>query len=173
MITRPDEDEISNSLESLHGESWGWALACCRGDRGAAEEALHTAYHKVLDGRAKFNGRSDFKTWLFGVIRLTSADQRRWSWRLWLRTAPVSEIDEIPSEAPGSAEQLGASDRAKTIRRALEKLPKRQAQVLRLVFYHDLTLDGAATVLGISPGSARTHYERGKHRLRFLLETER
>jgi len=38
------------------------------------------------------------------------------------------------------------------------------------VFYQDLTIQEAAEVLAMPVGTARTHYERGKERLRLLLE---
>ena len=52
---------------------------------------------------------------------------------------------------------------------ALETLSARQRDVLHLVFYQELTIAAAAEVLGISVGSARAHYERGKANLRRIL----
>jgi RNA polymerase sigma-70 factor (ECF subfamily) len=57
--------------------------------------------------------------------------------------------------------------------RALGQLAERQREVLHLVFYQELTIEQAAGVMHISIGTARTHYERGKARLRELLASER
>ena len=169
MNDRSCDDDTRAGLEAHHAESWSWALACCRGDVARAEEALHVSYQKVLDRRARFDGRSSFKTWLFGVIRLTALDQRRWSWRRWTRWAPLSEAEDRADGRPAATESLVGEERCAEVRAALAGLAPRQAQVLRLVFYHDLTLDEAAAAMGVSPGTARTHYERGKERLRRRL----
>ncbi|MCW5832082.1 MAG: hypothetical protein KIS78_06475 [Labilithrix sp.] len=79
MDDREDARTIERELAALHPASFGWALACCRRDHGLAEEVLQDAYFKVLDGRARFDRRSSLKTWLFGVIRMTAREHRRWS----------------------------------------------------------------------------------------------
>jgi RNA polymerase sigma-70 factor (ECF subfamily) len=48
-------------------------------------------------------------------------------------------------------------------------LPSRQQEVLRLTFYHGLSVSQAAEAMGVSVGTARTHYERAKQQLRELL----
>ncbi len=162
-------EQLRSELERLHAESHGWALRCCADVRDDAEEALHVAYWKVLDGRARFDGRSGFKTWLFAVIRRTAVDERR---RHWLRRIGLLRFESRSAPPPSPRqpdEQLAESQRAHAFRAALAALPRRQQEVLHLVFYHDLSTAEAAAVMGISPGSARQHYERGKARLRTLL----
>src|SRR3954471_23558386 len=99
------DDEIQRSLAELHPASAGWALSCCRWDREEAEEVLQVTYLKILDGRARFGGRSSFRTWLFGVIRRTAAEHRRGR---WLRSVAgrgrgdgPSEPAAEPRDAPG------------------------------------------------------------------------
>jgi RNA polymerase sigma-70 factor (ECF subfamily) len=155
-------------LEREHADAFNWALACCRGDRDAAEEAVQTAYLTVLDGTAIFDGRSSFRTWLFGVIRLTAASQRR---RALLRRLLLERgRDRVPAPTNGSTADIAEhSSRAMRLQAALRRLPERQRQVLLLTFYHDLTVEQAASVMGISVGSARTHSARGKARLALLV----
>jgi RNA polymerase sigma-70 factor (ECF subfamily) len=161
---------LDGELAALHAASWGWALACARRDRDRAADVLQDAYAKVIAGRARFDGRSSFKTWFFGVVRLTAREHARFDVRSWLGLA--SDAPEVPSDAPSPSSQLGRSERARRLASALTKLPDRQREVLHLAFYEDLTLREAAEIMGISIGSARQHYERGKERLRELLAPE-
>ena len=64
---------------------------------------------------------------------------------------------------------LDRSDETARVRNALSDLSPRQAQLLHLVFYEGLTIEAAAEVLTVSIGTARTHYERGKARMREAL----
>lgn len=163
-------DELRAQLEQLHQSSFGWALACCRRDHSDAEEVLQIAYLKVLEGKARFNGSASFKTWLFAVIRRTALDQRRKHFLRSLVLLRAAEDRSAGHRVERPDESAYRSQMQAVFRRALVRLPNRQREALQLVFYHDLSLQEAAVVMGVSIGSARTHYDRGKKRLRELLE---
>src|SRR5262245_45389142 len=95
----PELFSLDESLASNHADAFGWAMACCRRDRALAEEILQMAYLKVLSGEARFDGRSAFKTWLFGVIRRTAAGERR---RDWVSRGHLARLFGLRSGAPRS-----------------------------------------------------------------------
>ena len=165
-----ETDELRAQLEQLHASSFGWALACCRRDHSDAEEVLQIAYLKVLEGKARFNGSASFKTWLFAVIRKTALDQRRKHFLRGLIMLRAAEDRTAESRVERPDESAYRSEMQAVFRSALARLPNRQREALQLVFYHDLSLQEAAVVMGVSIGSARTHYDRGKKHLRELLE---
>ena len=157
-------------LERLHSASFGWALSCCRRDATEAEEVLQTVYLKILEGKARFRGESSLKTWLFAVIRKTAATEyRRRLLRSLRLVAEPEEIDDRVSPYESQTVSFEKSEAQAHFQGALSELPKRQREALHLVFYEDLSLREAADVMGVSIGSARQHYERGKKKLRESL----
>lgn len=166
------ERELADNLEALHADAFGWALHCCGGDVCRAEEVLQNAYLKMAQGRLQSTGASSFKTWWFGVIRFTAHEEfRRLRYResllgkLWLHLS-----GDAADPRPSPSRQAELDEQTLQLRTALAHLPARQAEVLHLVFYQDLTLSEAAAVMKIGLGSVRQHYERGKARLRSLLQ---
>jgi RNA polymerase sigma factor (sigma-70 family) len=165
-----DTSELQAELEKLHGASFGWALSCCRRDRAEAEEVLQTVYLKVLEGKARYRGESNLKTWLFAVIRKTAISAQRKSLLRALKSIAASNPTlERNSFAAEPAAAFERSEAQKQFQEALQRLPARQREVLHLVFYDDLSLREAADAMGVSIGSARQHYERGKKHLRESL----
>ena len=165
---------LEGELKEIHAASFGWALACCGWNRDEAEDVLQTAYLKILEGRASFDGRSRFQTWLFGVIRHTAWERRRSTSRrlrllaLWWSGQPTPDVHTE------NWLREDVRDQCRTrLRDELAKLPNRQREVLHLVFYQDLTIEDAAAIMGVSVGSARVHYHRGKTRMAALLGGDR
>ncbi len=164
-LTRQEVTALDGEIERLHPASYGWALACCRFRRQEAEDVLQSAYLKVLDGRARYDGRSSVRTWLFGVIRKTALDVRRRRWLEALGLVRWNHANGAVPQAVALDEQVGDQQRRARVLRSLAELPARQREALDLVFYHGMSIAEAAEVMGVSVGAARVHYHRGKRRL--------
>lgn len=165
-------DDLEGRLAGLHEAAFGWACSCCEWNEADAEDVLQTTYVKVISGRARYDGRSTFRTWLFGVIRLTAREQgrRARSERKRVERLALERRAEDAVVDPG--DPAVRAERARRLKQAIVTLPERQREVLHLVFYGDLTVKEAAEVMEVSIGSARVHYDRGKKRLRALLADE-
>jgi RNA polymerase sigma-70 factor (ECF subfamily) len=161
--------ELEAQLERLHAESFGWALSCCGHDETEAEDVLQTTYLKISTGKARFEGRSSLRTFVFGVIRRTAQEVTRRTQAERRRVIQLvsDNVEDSTSQSP--EQELDRTRAAEILVKAMKNLSDRQREVLHLVFYQDLTISEAAKVMGVSLGSARTHYERGKDRLRTLL----
>lgn len=158
-------EAIRPLLEELLPASLGWAVACAAGDRDEAEVVLQTACLLALEGRARWGRASSFKTWFFGVIRNVSASRRRrHRFERFLFVHPLTDdaADRVATDPPDC-------ETARVVRQALQRLSPRQREVLHLVFYEGMAIEEAARGLGLRLGTARTHYERGKARLRRAL----
>lgn len=168
-------DNLVSNLESIHADAFGWTLHCCGGDHGRAEDVLQNSYLKVLQGRSRFDGQASLKTWWFGLIRLTALEEFR---RLRYRESLLGRLmnalrpggrDSVDPR-PTPQRQTELNEQANQLRALMSQLPARQAEVLHLVFYQDMPLVEAAVIMRVSVGSARQHYERGKTKLRAMIE---
>ena len=160
-----DAPALDAQLEALHDASFGWACSCCDGNRDDAADVLQTCYVKIFSGRAVFEGRSTFRTWWFGVIRLTAMEMQRRA----ARSLSLDDVRDTLSTPAHADAALLAAESGSALREALNRLPERQRDVLHLVFYQGLSVSEAAAVLELSIGSTRVHYDRGKKRLREWL----
>jgi RNA polymerase sigma-70 factor (ECF subfamily) len=152
-----------------HDSLYQWALALSRRNKQEALGIVQQTYLEVIEGRANLLAAKDPRAFLFGVARkVASSRYRRRSilGRILSLTPPLqaNPAGEDPEEAAAIGEEV------RKVRDALAKLPARQLQVVTLVFMEGLTIEEASESMGISVGSARTHYHRGKKRLATLLK---
>lgn len=102
------------------------------------------------------------RLWLIGVTRNVVAKQQG---RLWRRLRLMERLkDNVgpqgPEPAPGHA----------VLREAIQRLPRAERDVVRLVEWEGLSHDEAAMVMGCSPNASRLRLHRAKARLRRMLE---
>ncbi|MBN1858653.1 sigma-70 family RNA polymerase sigma factor [Candidatus Bipolaricaulota bacterium] len=111
-----------------------------------AEEVLQETMIAVWKDAGRFAGRSKLSTWLLGITRNQAHSLLRREKR-GLRTPPLDLETEDP--APNVEQQVA-------LERAFAALSPAQREVLHLTFYDHLTVNEAADVLGIPPGTVKS-----------------
>jgi len=94
---------------------------------------------------------------LFSIIRYTAIDELRKAGKL-IALDENQELIDLPEEVDYTDYDA-----------IIKLLPSMQQQVILMVFYHQMTVEQSAEVLQIQLGTARTHYARGKKKLKELI----
>jgi RNA polymerase sigma-70 factor (ECF subfamily) len=81
-----------------------------------------------------------------------------------------AQDDSKFSEPP--AEQLERAQVLAFIEKALQKLPARQRQAFLLRYWEELDVAEAASIMGCSEGSVKTHCSRATHALALILKKQ-
>lgn len=186
MSLPPHLQALERLLPTLHEPCLRWATRCCGGDHDEGSDLVQELYIRLWDGRLtpptgliSSDQVEPLRAWLFAVLRRLASNQLRTLKRhIRLLNRGVAELSLTPSasQTPDAASELiERSERADSrvaLRSALNQLSSRQREVIELVFHHELTIEQASEVMGVSLGSARVHYDRAKRRLSQLLSQE-
>lgn len=89
-------------------------------------------------------------------------DAARW------RRAPISALDSL-EVAPTGSERLEREERARRMRAAVSRLPRRQREVLTLRIDAELSFAQIAEALSITENNAKVHFHYATRRLAALL----
>lgn len=96
-----------------------------------------------------------------GVARRSGSEQRALT---RLKAYGAAQVVAVDGPTPGGDDELW---------QAVRRLPARQAQLIALVYVDDRSIDKAATVLGLSASTARTHLQRARTTLAAALGADR
>ncbi len=166
-----EKHDAARVAAQYHDGLFHWALALSRRNKQEALGIVQQTYLEIIEGRANLLAAKDPRAFLFGVARkvASSRHRRRSILGRILRLTPPVQADATQVN-PEDAAAMG--EEARRVRTALARLPARQLQVATLVFMEGLTIEEASESMGISVGSARTHYHRAKKKLATLLKEE-
>ncbi len=168
-----DSDVLDNNphvsrsaLEAMHGQVFGWALSRCNYEQAVAEDLVQQAYVELLTGKARFDGASSLKTFVFAVVQNLARNRYR-------KVASRLRIaGELQAEAADAATQPIEPGETSGIWDAVQRLPQRQRDIIELVFCREMTIEEASRVMGVSTGTGRVHYDRAKKALRGKLAND-
>ncbi len=121
------------------------------GDRGRAEDAVQETFASVWRSAGSYKPeRGPGAPWLYAVARNAIVDRAR------SRTDTPAEIPEEPAAGPGPADQAEQGWVAWRVHRALEELPEREREVIKLAYWSGLSQSEVSEFLGIPLGTVKT-----------------
>ena len=166
MLLRAETEEetfrIFVDRSSARALRVAWRLV--GGDASEAEEVVQEAFLAAWKALPHFRGEASLDTWFFRILVRRAHNHRRWrSIRtLW------SDPKKIDPEDPTSECQADPLLRVR-INKALNQLSQRQREVFILVHMDGFTVREAADILGLRPGSIKSHLHRALCHLRTEL----
>ncbi|MER5769776.1 sigma-70 family RNA polymerase sigma factor [Streptomyces sp. NPDC001985] len=147
-----DERAIAE-LQREHGP----ALLCflqqlTYGDQQRAEDLLQETLVRAWQHPEAFHGPYEsMRPWLFTVGRRLAIDARR------SRQARPTEIgDGVLASTPDPADPTESAVAALDVRAAVGSLSPEHREVLVRIYFHGLSVNEAAEVLGIPPGTVKS-----------------
>jgi RNA polymerase sigma-70 factor (ECF subfamily) len=188
-LTSNDEAAFQALVARMHGPLMRLASGYVR-DPGIAEDIVQETWLTCLDRLAGFEGRSSFKTWVYGialnVARARRRRERRWlPFTAWGRDDSDTAVptvdrrrfgaDGLWKEAPDpwtnvpEATLLSAETMLR-VRTAIDSLPAKQREVIVLRDVAGLHAPEVARLLGISPENQRVRLHRARASVRKMLE---
>lgn len=183
------EETALEALYRQHGTGLLAYLSAQLGDRGLAEEVLQDVMLAAWHAAAAFRGESRVRTWLFCIAHNRAVNARRRKVLPMVAVDPSRIPSAAPGQAPGALELAHPADGHRSpsaahgagaaavdvrvdVRAALSGLPADQRAVVDLFFAHGLTVDEAASVLAVPPGTVKSRLHRARAALRGRLEVD-
>ena len=139
-------------------------------DREEAEDLVQETYVKALRGFGSFQPGTNFRAWIFRILRNTFLTSR--TGLAATRTVPLEEEQaEIPAlvEERTPEDVLLALGDAEQLRHALEALPVTFREVLLLVDVEEMSYQEAADSLSIPIGTVMSRLARARRAVRASL----
>jgi RNA polymerase sigma-70 factor (ECF subfamily) len=150
-------DGFARFFERERAPLFALVYALCRTTQPAvAEDIVQDAFVRAFERWSDVANYDRPELWLRHVaINLTTSRYRRL----------MTEVRRLSALRAGDAMLLVPGESAAVLA-ALKGLPRRQLQVLALRYVDEMTTDEIAEVLGVAPGTVRTHLRRGHDALR-------
>jgi RNA polymerase sigma-70 factor, ECF subfamily len=149
------------------------------GDREAAEDATQEVFVRAVRHLDGWDGRAQFRTWLFRIARNHCIDAQR---KAKLRKTESLDAPSDPegpprsegvaSDGPDPEGSLAGRQLAGAVARAVDSLPPAQREVLLLRREGELSFKEIAEMIDVSENTVKSRMRYALEHLRTLLERE-
>ncbi len=165
--------DLERAFEVFLAEESGAVLRVARrlmGDEEAARDLSQDALLKAHQRLDSFRGEASLKTWVIRIAvneGLKRLRRRRLKDRVtgWMRSGQATAGYGL-ARAASPEQEAGLREQMETLDRVLDQLPARQRTALVLRYIEGMGIEEIAGVLGVGPGTVKTHLVRAIRRVR-------
>lgn len=140
------------------------------GDSSLADELVSDTFMRMYEHLDQFDPqRGAFSTWLFRIAQ--NSINSYYGSKSYVTAAPWDEEFD-PSDPHGCSPEKQAlgKERTEELKKAIQKLPQRQQQILEMAYWLEMSSNEIAEKLGSTPGSIRVTLNQARNKLKELLE---
>jgi RNA polymerase sigma-70 factor, ECF subfamily len=168
---REGDGKAAEALVRRHQQAVYRLMLRATGDPAAADDLTQKTFLKALDRVDRLRGEGAFQAWLMRIALNFARSRGRGLFR-W-RRAPEPVLAELPTAAAPPDEALDRARNLARIRAGVEKLPRRQRQIVQLRLQAELPFKAIAEIVGTTEASAKVTYHNAVRALRARIEERR
>jgi RNA polymerase sigma-70 factor (ECF subfamily) len=136
------------------------------GNRATAEDLASEVFVEVWRCAARFEARSHVVTWILGIARHKAlAALRRRSFEEL--KDDVADSIEDPADDPELAVQKNECNAI--LRQCIERLSRVHREVIDLAYYHELSINDIAQIIGVPQNTVKTRMFHARKRIAELM----
>ena len=185
LVRRARNDDtraIAQLVDRYQKKIYGIAYQFCGFDKSEAQDMAQEAMLQIFRNLKRFEGRSQFSTWLYRVAVNACLDsrrrRRRWSqillpWRTERQNGDNigSEIENIPApeEEGNPLSNISGEELKRDVVAVLDTLSANQRIVFQFKVFQDMSIPEIAEVTGMAEGTVKTHLFRATQAVRTQL----
>ena len=160
-LRRRDPDLLDRLIEEHQPRLFRY-LAHLAADRELAKDLCQETWLRVLEKGHQYDGRHEFRTWLYRVARNLAMDHFRRKTTVSLEGLAQDDAPLEPADtSPLAWEVVARHEEVERIGAALAGLPREYREVVVLRFQDGLRLDDIAEVAGVPLGTVKSRLNRG------------
>lgn len=158
------DERAATELVRRHARALARYLSAAGAGDGEIDDLVQETLVRAFRAIGRFQGRSQFRTWLLTIGRNVLRDAVR---RSRVRVVPLDERFAARDGDP--YERTVADETERRLAEGLRLLTPMQRDVFLLRVQQGLEYTEIATALDTSPGSARVHYHHAVRRLKEII----